>query len=150
MKRSAGILPYRIEDGRLQVYLGHLGGPFWKRKKRSWGIIKGEVQVGEEDLEAAKREFWEETGKRIDGAFLDLGEAKSSNKILHIFAISTHLDTDIRSNMVEMHYRGKVLRFPEIDEAKWFDIEEAKERIIASQRIFLDRLERSVKKDAKD
>ncbi len=141
MKRSAGILPYRFKDGELQVFLGHFGGPFWKKKPRSWGIVKGEVQEGESDLEAAKREFFEETGKRIDGEFIDLGEAKTSTKIVHVYAVEADLDTDIRSNEVVMEYKGELLRFPEIDEARWFDIKEAKNRIVKSQEIFLERLE---------
>ena len=144
MRVSAGILPYRFKDGILQVFLGHFGGPFWKNKKRSWGIFKGEVKEGESLLEAAKREFFEETGKKIDGAFIDLGEFKTSNKLLHIFAICKDLDTDIHSNMVEMEYKGRKLRFPEVDEAKWFSIKEAKEVIVASQLPFLKRLEQKV------
>ncbi len=144
MKRSAGILPYKIEDGKLLVYLGHFGGPFWARKKRSWGVIKGEVGEGEEDLEAAKREFLEETGKAIEGDFLDLGEFKTSNKILHIYAVRKDLDTDIKSNMVRMEYRGKVLEFPEIDRAQWLDIQKAKELIVSSQLPILQKLQRSV------
>ncbi len=141
MKRSAGILPYKIEDGKLLVYLGHFGGPFWAYKKRSWGVIKGEVQEGEEDLEAAKREFAEETGKVVEGDFLDLGEFRTSNKILHIYAVQKDLDTDIHSNMVQMEYKGKILEFPEIDEARWFTIDKAKEVIVASQLPILEALE---------
>ncbi len=144
MKRSAGILPYKIENGKLLVYLGHLGGPFWARKKRSWGVIKGEVEEGEEDLEAAKREFLEETGKRVDGEFMDLGEFKTSNKVLHIFAIQKDLDTNICSNTVRMEYRGKVLEFPEIDRVEWFDMDTAKEVILSSQLPILQHLQRSV------
>ncbi len=144
MRVSAGILPYRFKDGVLQVFLGHFGGPFWKKKKRSWGIFKGEVVENETLLEAAKREFFEETGKKIDGEFIDLGEVKTSNKLLHIFAIYKDLDTDIHSNMVNIEYRGRTLRFPEVDRAKWFNIQEAKEVIVASQLPFLERLERKV------
>ncbi len=144
MKRSAGILPYKICDQRLCVYLGHLGGPFWRYKKRSWGIIKGEIENDEEDLEAAKREFFEETGKRIDGDFLDLGEVRTSSKTVHVFAVQTDLNTDISSNKVVMEYKGKKIEFPEIDKAQWFDLEEAKEVILSYQLPFLERLQRSI------
>ena len=140
MKRSAGILPFRMKDGRLEVFLGRFGGPFWKKRRRSWGIIKGEVEEGESDLEAAKREFFEETRKRIEGDFIDLGEVKTSNKIVHVYAVKADLDTDIQSNEVQMEYRGRVLRFPEIEEARWFGLDEAKKRIVKSQAFFLDRL----------
>ena len=140
MRRSAGILPFRFKDGRLQVYLGHFGGPFWRHKARSWGIIKGEVEE-QSDLEAAKREFAEETGKDLAGEFIDLGEFHTPNKILHIFAIQTDLDTDIVSNMVEVEYKGRKLRFPEIDRAAWMDIDEALSKIVASQEQVLRKLQ---------
>ena len=140
MKKSAGILPYRLKDGRVEVFLGHLGGIFWKNKNRSWGIIKGEVKRGESDEEAAKREFFEETGKRVEKQLIDLGEIKTSNKILHIFGVKQNFDTDIRSNMVTVTYKGKQYSFPEIDKAQWFDIEEAKKIIIPSQKPFLDKI----------
>lgn len=140
MKRSAGILPCRKKDGKIEVFLGHLGGIFWKNKKRSWGIIKGEVKEGESDEEAAKREFFEETGKRVEAGLIDLGEIRTRSKILHIFAIKQDLTTDIRSNMVTVEYKGKKFTFPEIDGARWFEIDEAKEVIIASQKPFLERV----------
>jgi len=140
MKRSAGILPCRKKDGKIEVFLGHLGGIFWKNKKRSWGIIKGEVREGESDEEAAKREFFEETGKRVEGDLVDLGEVKMSGKILHIFAVKQDFDTNIHSNMVTIEYRGKKFTFPEIDSARWFGLDDAKEVIIASQKPFLERI----------
>ena len=144
MKRSAGVLPFKMCGNRVCVYLGHLGGPFWRYKKRSWGIIKGEIEDGEEDLEAAKREFFEETGKRIDGAFLDLGEVRTSSKTVHVFALQTDLDTDISSNKVVMEYKGKKIEFSEIDKAQWLELEEAKEAILSYQLPFLERLQRLI------
>ncbi len=141
MKLSCGILPYKIENGKIKVYLSHFGGPFWKNKKRSWGIIKGEAEDKEDCLKTAKREFFEETGKKIEGDFIDLGETKTSNKIIHIFAIEKDLDTDIKSNLVKLEYKGKLFEFPEIDEVKWFNLEEAKEKIVKSQEVFLERLD---------
>ena len=144
MKVSAGILPFKIEDKKLKVFLVHMGGPFWQKKdKGAWSIPKGEVKDNEELLEAAKREFFEETGKKIDGNFLDLKEAKSSNKKIHIFAIEKDLDTNIKSNFFEIEWppgSKKIKKFPEVDRAEWFDIEDAYEKITKNQRIFLDRL----------
>jgi predicted NUDIX family NTP pyrophosphohydrolase len=143
MKYSAGILPYRFKDGKLQLFLAHFGGPFWRNKKRSWGIVKGEMEEGEDPLDAAKREFFEETGKRIDGEFLDLGEVKASGKINRVFAVEADLDTDVRSNTFTIEWppkSGNFQEFPEIDRAAWFDFEEAKEVIVKSQLPFLERL----------
>ena len=73
-KRSAGLLPYRRKDGRIEVLLVHPGGPFWARKDLgAWSIAKGEYQAPEPALDAAIREFAEETGHRPAGAFESLG-----------------------------------------------------------------------------
>lgn len=144
MKISAGILPFKIYDNHIKVFLVHMGGPFWKNKDLgAWSIPKGELKSGENLLEAAIREFFEETGKKIDGDFIDLGETKTSNKIIHIFAIKKDLDTNIKSNLFELEWppkSGRIEKFPEVDKAEWFDIDEAYEKIVKSQRVFLDRL----------
>ena len=76
MKTSAGILPWRI--GREpEVFLIHMGGPYWKKKQRSWSIAKGIVEKGEDPVTTARREFSEETGQRIGGELTPLGEGKS-------------------------------------------------------------------------
>jgi predicted NUDIX family NTP pyrophosphohydrolase len=55
---SAGLLMYRFQEGKLQVLLAHPGGPFFKNKDEgAWTIPKGEIEPGEDLLEAAKREF---------------------------------------------------------------------------------------------
>jgi len=140
-----GILPFREKNGALQVYLAHFGGPFWKNKKRSWTIIKGEAEDDEKDLQTAKREFFEETGVKIDGEFIDLGEVKSSSKINHIYAIkSPDLTTQISSNKVKIEWpsgSGRFVEFPEVDQTAWIDMDKAKEIIVKSQVPFLDRLQ---------
>lgn len=41
--QSAGLLPYRLRDGILEVFLVHPGGPFWARKDEgAWSLAKGE------------------------------------------------------------------------------------------------------------
>ena len=130
--------------------MAHFGGPFWKNKKRSWGIVKGEMEQNEEPLEAAKREFYEETGKEIDGKFIDLGEVRASGKVNRVFAVQADLDTKICSNTFTIEWppkSGKMVEFPEIDKAAWFDLEDAKEVIVASQILFLERLAKLYAKD---
>ena len=148
MKKSAWILPYRVHDGRLQVWLGRLGGPFWRKKKRAWTILKGEVEEGEDLLEAAKREFFEEIGKEIEGVFVDLGEVRAGGKTNHIFAVEApRLDTRISSNRFKLEWpprSGRVAEYPEIEEARWFDLGDARKMIVSSLAPFLDRLERIV------
>ncbi|MCU0555182.1 MAG: NUDIX domain-containing protein, partial [Syntrophales bacterium] len=73
VKRSAGLLLYRLREGALEVFLVHPGGPFWAKKDiGAWSIPKGEIGEGEEPLEAARREFEEETGFRPEGVFREL------------------------------------------------------------------------------
>ena len=72
-KQSAGILLYRIDQNRLEIFLVHPGGPFWAKKDGgAWSIPKGEFASDEDPLEAAKREFKEETGKQLSGDFIPL------------------------------------------------------------------------------
>ena len=71
-KQSAGLLMYRSRDGQLEVFLVHPGGPFWAKKDLgAWSISKGEYVAGEPALEAAKREFQEETGFPAEGDFFE-------------------------------------------------------------------------------
>jgi len=95
-------------------------------------------------LEGARREFFEETGKSLDGAFIDLGEVKSGGKIDRVFAIETDLDTDIRSNTFTVEWppgSGRFQKFPEIDKAAWIPLSQARELVFKRQLPFLDRLE---------
>lgn len=78
-KQSAGLLMYRSRDGQLEVFLVHPGGPFWAKKDLgAWSISKGEYVAGEPALEAAKREFQEETGFPAEGDFLSLGQVQQA------------------------------------------------------------------------
>jgi predicted NUDIX family NTP pyrophosphohydrolase len=144
MKISAGILPYRWRDGRLELFLVHMGGPYWRNRSRAWSIVKGEVE-GDEALEdAAKREFYEETGQNIEGRLLPLGSVKSSDKTIYIWAVEANPSTQIRSNFFEIEWppsSGKRAAFPEVDKAAWFTLQEAKEVIVKSQLPFLERIE---------
>jgi len=143
---SAGILVYRFRNKRLEVFLVHPGGPFWKGKDRNaWSIPKGICEEGEDVLEAAKREFKEETGFEIDGDFIDLGQIRqSSGKIVHAFAIEGDIDPKkIKSNTFKLEWpkgSGNIKEYPEIDRGEWFTLDKAKEKITKGQKAFLDRL----------
>src|SRR5689334_1796023 len=72
-RESAGLLVYRKKDSRLEFLLAHPGGPFWRNKDAgAWTIPKGEIEEGEDPLQAAKREFKEELGIEIEGEFIEL------------------------------------------------------------------------------
>ena len=144
MKRSAGILPFRRKP-KFEVYLVHMGGPYWQNRERSWSIVKGEVEEGEDLLEAAKREFHEETGEKINGDFLPLGEVKASGKTIYVWAVEAEPSTKITSNTFTIEWppkSGKTAAFPEVDRAGWFDLETAKRILVKSQLPFLERVKR--------
>ena len=132
-------------DG-LEVLIVHPGGPFWARKDKGvWSIPKGEVESEEALLQAALREFREETGFDADGEALDLGEVKQkSGKRVRAFAIEGDADlAAFRSNTFDMEWpprSGNIQSFPEVDQAKWSGLGEARERLNAAQGAFLDRL----------
>ena len=145
-KFSAGILLYRKENG-LEVLLGHMGGPFWARRDAgAWSVPKGEYESDEEPEAAARREFQEELGLPVpDGELRELGTVRqSSGKVVTAWALQADLDTDrIVPGTFEMEWpkgSGRMREFPEIDRAAWLDLAQAKEKIVASQRPFLDRL----------
>jgi predicted NUDIX family NTP pyrophosphohydrolase len=145
-KRSAGLLMYRRRDDRLEVLLAHPGGPFWAKKdKGAWSIPKGEFEANEDPLEAAKREFKEESGVVPEGNFIALGEVKQAGgKIVTAWAVEGYCDASLlKSNTFSMEwppFSGRVAEFPEIDRWAWFRLEEAKEKILAAQGLFLDKL----------
>ncbi len=147
MKESACIIPFKKEGKSLKLFLVHMGGPYWKSKKRSWSIVKGEVEEGEDLLEAAKREFFEETGKEVKGKFIPLGSVKSSGKKVTAWAVEASPDTNINSNLFEIEWppnSGKKEKFPEVDRAEWFDTKSAKEVISTYQIPLIERLEKMV------
>jgi len=139
MKQSAGILLYRFNQKKLEFFLVHPGGPFWKNKDSGvWSIPKGEFVDGEEPLKAAQREFEEETGQKINGDFIPLNPVKlKSGKIVYAWAIEKDIDPSILlSNTLQIEWppkSGKKIEIPEVDKGEWFLIDEAKEKINPSQ-----------------
>ena len=147
-RTSAGLLLWRRREGRLEVLLAHQGGPFWARKDLGhWTIPKGEVELGEELIAVARREFAEETGHEApDQPFLDLGQiTQKSGKLVLGWAVEGDLDPSTAvSNTYELEWpprSGVVRSFPEIDRVEWFDLDEARRRLKAAQVPFLDRLQ---------
>ena len=135
-KRSAGILLYRRRNKEPEVFLCHPGGPFYRNKDAgSWSIPKGEVENEEEPLVAAKREFKEETGKEVEGDFVELKPVKYKNgKMVYAWAIEGDIDEQaITSNLFALEWppkSGKYIDVPEVDKGQWFQIEAAREKII--------------------
>jgi predicted NUDIX family NTP pyrophosphohydrolase len=145
-KRSAGLLMYRRRNGQVEVFLVHPGGPFWAKKDMgAWSICKGEYTESELPLEAAKREFQEETGFTAQGSFLELGVVQqASGKIVSAWAFEGDCDPGkLVSNHCQVEWpprSGRMIEIPEVDRGGWFSIEAARERILKAQGPFLDRL----------
>ncbi|MGE5226154.1 MAG: NUDIX domain-containing protein [Planctomycetaceae bacterium] len=146
-RRSAGLLLWRLREGRLEVLLGHPGGPFFANKDEGhWTVIKGEVEPDEEPAEVARREFAEETGHEAPaGPLLALGEIRQrSGKLVQAWAVEGDLEpTDAASNTFELEWpprSGRVREFPEIDRVAWFDVQTARTKLIGAQAPLLDRL----------
>ena len=145
-KRSAGLLMYRWHNRELQVFLVHPGGPFWAKKDMgAWSICKGEYLEGEVPLEAAKREFHEETGFAAQGTFIELGTVQQSGgKVVYAWAFEGDCDpAKMVSNSCQVEWpprSGRMIEIPEVDRGDWFSIFEAREHILKSQAPFLDRL----------
>ncbi|GAA2918600.1 NUDIX domain-containing protein [Kitasatospora cinereorecta] len=151
-KRSAGLLLYRItrtEGGErdAEVLIGHMGGPFWAgREAASWSVPKGEYEPAEEPAAAARREFEEELGLPVpDGPWVPLGEARQSGgKTVTVWALEAELDpaAAVPGTFTMEWPRGSGVRqeFPEMDRFAWCTPDEAAERLVAGQRVFVERL----------
>jgi predicted NUDIX family NTP pyrophosphohydrolase len=145
--KSAGVLAYRVKDGRLEVLLVHPGGPFWANKDDgAWSIPKGEYAAGEDAEMVARREFAEELGVALAAPLRPLGDIRQrGGKIVEAFAAEFDVNVEaITSNTFEIEWpprSGKRKSFPEVDRAAWFDLAAARKKINVAQREFLVRLE---------
>ena len=140
-EHSAGLLLHR--DG--QVFLAHMGGPFWSRKsEHAWSIPKGLVEPEEDPLAAAMREFEEEIGMPAPAIeYAPLAAFRtSSGKHLTIFGGTPAEPVEfVSSNTFEVEWpprSGKVQAFPEVDRAEWFDLADARTAIVKGQWPALD------------
>jgi predicted NUDIX family NTP pyrophosphohydrolase len=147
---SAGLLMFRRRVAKVEVLLVHPGGPFWRKKDDgAWSIPKGEVAEGEDLLDAAKREFQEETGFTPLGQFIPLNPVKQkSGKVVHAWAVEGDLNTAaIRSNSFTIEWppkSGWLAEYPEVDRAEFFDLETAKKKINPAQAAFVMELESQI------
>lgn len=145
-KQAAGLLVYRRSNSELEVLIVHNGGPWFKNKDKGfWSIPKGEYEV-EEPKEAALREFKEELSlEPPPGEWMDLGEIKQKGgKVVVAWAVEGDIDVShFRSNTVKKEWpprSGKLVEWPEIDKAEWFNLEKASEKLNPAQIDFLKRL----------
>ena len=143
-KTAAGLLLFRRTPEGPQVLLVHLGGPFWAgRDLGAWSLPKGEVAPGEDTLSAARREFREEIGLEPAGTPFPLGQVKQpGGKVVHAWALEGDFEpSSLKSNTFSVEWpkgSGHVRDFPEVDRAAWFDLAEARRRILGAQTPLLD------------
>jgi predicted NUDIX family NTP pyrophosphohydrolase len=156
-RRSAGILAFRLSGAgqggprqvgsALEVFLVHPGGPFWARRDAgAWSIPKGEYAADEPALQAAQREFLEETGQSVQGTFIELTPLRQrGGKLITAFAVeAASLDpAKLRSNLFRLEWpprSGQYRDFPEVDRAAWFALSEARTHLLSGQRGLLQEL----------
>jgi predicted NUDIX family NTP pyrophosphohydrolase len=146
--QSAGILLWRRRDGGLQVFIAHMGGPFWAKKDAAaWSIPKGIHEAGEDALAAARREFGEEIGVPApDLDYVLLGEfTQASGKVVSAFAAQSDFEvTEVNSNTFPVEWpprSGRIKHFPEIDRAEWMSVDDAAWRLVKGQVALLEALE---------
>ena len=145
-KQSAGIIAFRIRGQSLQVLLVHPGGPYWAKKQDGcWSIPKGLYEKNEMPIFAAQREFEEETGLKPVGELIDLGKFKQpGGKTISVWGLESDFDLGVfKSNLFSMEWppkSGKLKEFPEADKAAWFDVNEARQKILKGQLPIIEAL----------
>jgi predicted NUDIX family NTP pyrophosphohydrolase len=152
---SSGLLLYRLSEGSvLDVWIAHMGGPFWSRRdERAWTIPKGEYESDEDPLAAARREFREEIG--VDpppGPYQHLGDfVQPSGKVVTAYSAESDFTVDVvRSNTFDLEWpkgSGVIRAFPEIDAARWYPLGEAREKVVSGQLAILDALEQKLRRE---
>jgi len=153
-RQAAGILLYRESSRGLEVLLVHPGGPYWAGKDLgSWSIPKGEFGADEAPLDAARREFEEETGTAVDGRFIALRPVRQpGGKLVFAWALRGDFDPQtLRSNTFTLQWppgSGRQQAFSEVDRAAWFDVGTARGRIHRGQVPLLDQLLQHLAPDA--
>lgn len=145
-KQSAGLLPFRLRSGQIEVMLVHPGGPIWQGKEdHAWSIPKGQFGPDEGPLEAALREFREETGLEPKGRLIRLEPVRYSGKTVYAWALEADLDIKgFRSSTFTMEWppgSGRQQQFPEVDRVSWFPLDLARTKILKGQAGLLEQLE---------
>ena len=147
---AAGLLMYRMKEGKPEVFLVHNGGPYYAKKdERAWSFPKGHIHEGEDILDGAKREYIEETSFEVpDVEYIELGSTTSRNKTVHAWAFEGDCDpSKLKSNtcMVEWPPRsGKQIEIPEVDRGEFVTLDAARVKIFAYLVPLIDIFEKKI------
>ena len=139
MATSAGILVFRRTGPEPEFLLAHPGGPFWRKRDAGvWSVPKGLLEPGEAPLNAAVREFGEETGLSLSATLTPLEPIRQAGgKVVRCWTAEADLDlAAFRPGEFEMEWpprSGRTAEFPEIDRLEYFGVEEALARILPAQ-----------------
>lgn len=151
-RTSAGLLLYRHDGRRVEVFIVHPGGPFFARRDEGhWSVPKGEIEEGERPRQVARREFEEETGRAVDACtggadWVGLGEIiqRGGKRVVVWTAEGDWPDgTPVNSNIIPVEWpprSGRTIQIPEVDQGRFFDIADARRKLNLAQVPFLDRL----------
>jgi predicted NUDIX family NTP pyrophosphohydrolase len=112
-------------------------------------IPKGQLEPGELPVEAALREFAEETGTTLSCVPVPLCRVRQAGgKRVDAFAVEGDLDPAlIESAQFELEWprgSGRKRMVAEVEEARWFTFPEARAMMLPSQLPILDALEAKV------
>jgi predicted NUDIX family NTP pyrophosphohydrolase len=146
-KISGGILCWRRKP-ELEVLLVHPGGPFFTNKDEGvWSVPKGELEPGESPIDAALREFVEETSFPAPPreTLVPLGSVtQKSGKVVEVWAADWDVDpTTLVPGLFSMEWprgSGRIQEFPEVDRAEWMTPSQAARKLNPAQVSFLARL----------
>ncbi|EJL33012.1 putative NTP pyrophosphohydrolase [Caulobacter sp. AP07] len=138
-RQSAAVLAYRLDGDQPAFLLVHPGGPFWrKRDLGAWSLPKGLVEAGEDPMTAARREFREEVGLVLDGPLQALTPRRAYRGKV-ILPWLTHADLNLdrfTSQTFRLEWPPRSGRFqdvPEVDEAAYFSLPAALEKVLPAQ-----------------
>src|SRR5688572_27603607 len=146
-KVSAGLVMFKRGAQGLQVLLVHPGGPFFRNRDEGiWTIPKGELDGEEDPLDAAQREFAEETGLKPCGPFLPLGSIRQkAGKTVHAWGFEGDCDpASLASNEFDLEWppkSGRFQSFPEVDRAEFFTVQQARQKINPAQMPLVETLQ---------
>ena len=148
MQVSYGILMHTpAVPGPLRVLLVHPGGPYWRSKDLgAWSVPKGLAETGEDPLTAAKREFFEETGLKAAAPFRELEPIKQKGgKTVRCWSFEAEeTSPTLGRSTFEIEWppaSGVRKTFPEVDDVRFFDLDEALIKILPAQTALLRQIE---------